>query len=413
MADVPLDLTAYSNVLKDVYEVGIAEAVNHCHYFMDRIKKNVEDIDFVGKQAIIPVEYADNEGFAFRSIATEPALPVAGVPKWTQSKTPIRGCYGVLRIDSPTIKASRSDKGAFAKGLDTLVRNLKNGIARDMNRILLGDGYGMLSLGGTTSGSTTINLATFPGVKWIRNGMLVDIRTLTTGAIVTNGSAALVSARSASGNTFVVPAAVSCTVLEGIFRAGALGVEMMGIKGIINNADPAGGDLQGIDRMSYPEWQSYVFDNPLGTGGTDRAISLRLMDQACDKAELENGGHVSIIVTTPAIRRNYTNLLIADRRFVKDLKLDGGHTGVAYSHSHEIPIMADPDCYKGHMYFVDESTLNRYVMADWGWLDEGTGILKWNSGYASFTAVMEAYMEIGCSNPSRNTVIKDIDETEV
>lgn len=411
MADTPLTLTAYDEVLKDVYEVGIAEVLNHSTVLMDHIKRNTKSIDFVGRQAIIPVELQDNEGFAFKSIATEPALPDAGVPVWDQSKTPIRGCFGTLRIDDPTMSASKNDKGAFAPALDRMVKNLKTAMLADMNRVMHGNGSGVLTVCGTTSAATKVVTAAYPGVKWIRNGMKVDIRTISSGTIVTDGSNILVSGRDPTvGDVhFDVPDVVTTASTEAVYRAGARRVEMMGIRGAIDRADPPTGDFQGIDRATYAQWQATVLDNPQGTGGTVRTLTLDLMQQAMDESEITNTGKVSLIMTTAPIRRKYLDLLVSDKRFVGGyMTLDGGFKALDYD---GIGMVADKDCYQGYMYFIDESTFGRYIMEDWGWLQKDGTILKWNTGYASYTAAYRSYMELGCKNPSANTVIRDIDET--
>lgn len=409
-----LSLTTYTNVLKDVYEAGIAEVLNHSHYTMDIFEKDTESIDFAGKQAVIPVEYGDNEGYGARSIATKPALPTPGVPLWTQSKTPIRFVVGSIGVDEPTMLASERDKGAFAKAMDTAIRNLKNGMYRDCNRMIHSDGSGLLCLCDTTSGATKIELPVYPGVKWIRNTMLVDIRTLTTGVAVANGDSVAVSGRDDSliDPHFDVPAVVTAAVTEGVYREDAMNVEPMGLRGIINRSDPPAGYLQGIQRSVYEAWQAYVFDNPQGTGGTDRALTGRLMAQAVDKVEMEKGGHVDVIATTPALLRNYV-FNVCPNRFAETMKLDAGWEGLKYTHGHPIVIMADPDCYKGHMYFIDKTTFRWYVMADWHWLARDGSVLKWEAGYANFMAYFEKYYELGCKNPSKNTVIKDLDETEI
>lgn len=57
---------------------------------------------------------------------------------------------------------------------------------------------------------------------------------------------------------------------------------------------------------------------------------LDLMQQAWDLAE-ENGGEISLIMTSRTQRRKYLALVKADGRFVNNLTMDGGYEALISS----------------------------------------------------------------------------------
>ena len=177
----------------------------------------------------------------------------------------------------------------------------------------------------------------------------------------------------------------------------------MGLAGIIDNANPASGALQGLDVSTYPWWKANVLDN----GGTPRAITEVLMQTAMDTTETQSDGEVSAIYTSYGVRRAYQALLQADRVYQNVMKFDGGFKALNYN---DIPLFADKDCQANTLYFLDEDHLKLYRLSDWEWMQEDGAILSRVSGEDAYEAVMYKYCELGCSSRNAQTVLKDITE---
>jgi hypothetical protein len=117
------------------------------------------------------------------------------------------------------------------------------------------------------------------------------------------------------------------------------------------------------------------------------------MQQAWDGAE-EEGGEISLLLTTRAVRRRYLALVRADGRFVNTMTLDGGFDALEYNGK---PLVVDRHCLPNRIYFLDESTLAIYRMSDLDWMDDDGAILSRVSGYDAYEAVLYFYATMGCS----------------
>ena len=138
----------------------------------------------------------------------------------------------------------------------------------------------------------------------IRVGQRVDILVKATGA-TTAGVVGTTVASITSATVFVVadapatPASIDNTYA--VYVSGNRANEMMGLSGIFSATDT----LQGLDVATYPWWKA----NILANGGSGRAISETLMQQAMDTTEVNSNGNVSAIYTTYGVRRAYIALL--------------------------------------------------------------------------------------------------------
>jgi hypothetical protein len=128
------------------------------------------------------------------------------------------------------------------------------------------------------------------------------------------------------------------------------------------------------------------------------------MQQAFDLAE-EEGGEVSLIMTSRTQRRKYLSLVKADGRFVNTMNLDGGFSALDYN---EVPLVVDRHCYPGRIYFLDESTLALYRMSDINWMEDDGAILSRVSGKDAYEAVLYLYATLGCRACNKNALLEDL-----
>lgn len=180
---------------------------------------------------------------------------------------------------------------------------------------------------------------------------------------------------------------------------GNSGKDMMGIKGTIDDGT-AVATLQGITRSS-DTWFKSQYD---ANGGVNRPLTLGLIQKVlslCEKAD----GKISLILTTFDLRDTYAALLVADKRFVNTLTLDGGWKALEYN---GIPIVADVDAIANRMYFMDETTHKIYRMSDFDWMDRDGAILSRVSGKDSYEATLYLYANLGVDNCRKNGVLVDV-----
>jgi len=185
--------------------------------------------------------------------------------------------------------------------------------------------------------------------------------------------------------------------------------EYLPFEGIVDGADSQGNRivsaLQGITRSSNIWWDANVIDN----NGTNEDMTLDKIQQAYELGEIIGQGRTSLIMSPYALRRAYVDLMIIDRRYVKDLKLDGGFSAVEYSGGGEpVPWVVDYMAPANTLWFLDEKTLAFYRASDMDWMDLDGAVLRKVDSKDEYEATAYAYMNLGCSACNKNTVRRDL-----
>lgn len=390
-------LSAISDILKNQYLGPIREQLNNDIILLSRLEKDDESV--VGKNFTIPLHIGRNEGIG--ATTDGGTLPTAGNQSYKETIVPMRYLYGRIQLTGPSMKASRSNEGAFVRALESEMKGLARDLKSDLNRQLFGDGSGLLA---TCASASTVNITVDSTAK-LRVGMKVDILVSADGS-VTAGVAGATITSITSATVFVVntapatPASIGATY--GVYRAGARNLEIMGLGGIVTNADPASGALQGLAVASYPVWKASVL-----TDSSNRAISESLMQTAIDTVSQAGDGEVSAIYTTFGVRRAYQALLTTDRQYVNTMDLKGGAKAIAYDN---MPIIADKNCPANKMYFIDENALKFYRLSDFDWMQEDGAVLSRVSGSDAYEATMFLYSELGTSARNAHAVLDKITE---
>ena len=387
-------LTTLDDILKVQYLGPIRDQLNNSSVLYSRLEKNSDSV--VGKNFTIPLHYGRNEGVGARGEGT--ALPAAGNQAYKDCIVPMRYQYGRIQITGPTIKASRSNEGAFVRAVDSEMRGLEKDMKASMNRQAFGDGTGLLATV-AASGSGTSTVVVDSTAK-LRVGMPIDIIVKTTGA-ATAGVAGTSVASITDTTTFTIAdtLAGSPAATYGVYIAGSRNNEMMGLSGIVS----ATATLQGLAVADYPWWKAKVLAN----SGSNRAISDTLLQTAIDTLEANSSGMCTAMYTSFGVRRAYQALLTATKQLVNTQELKGGYKAITYN---DLPIIADKDAPANKIFVVDENELQVFRLGDFDWMQEDGAILSRVSGYDAYEAVLYVYQELGTSMRNAHVLIGDITE---
>jgi len=128
-----------------------------------------------------------------------------------------------------------------------------------------------------------------------------------------------------------------------------------------------------------------------------------MFDMVEEKAGKDYGPNV--IMTTRAIRREYLELMQADRRNVNTMELDGGWSALDYN---GVPLMVDNDAIDGVIFFLTTRDLQLYRMSDYDWMQKDGAILSRISGYDTYEAVLFRYAELGVKNRATQGILMDL-----
>lgn len=445
-------LSNYSEVLKTFYLPAIQEQINHDTILMDKIALGPQE-DVAGKNFTINMHYGRSGGIGAR--ADGGALPEADYQKYKTATVPMRYNYGRVTFSGPTIAATRSERGSYADVIDSEITGIVRDMKKDINRQLWGCGYGILSRWQSGT-STTIVLekayrgntngdgfgCTFGG-KYLKeqpHAVLAqlttksgstctvftvtsdDIASITTFTKGTTSDTIVVGTdpgTPAAGTYFCRPGAVR-SIASASVAAGYARLEMVGLRGLVTNQDldeiamfdgtntgyTTNDPLQGLAVGTYDWWKAIV-DSSSTRYGAQRALTLKMMDKMFDDVE-ENAGKdygPDMILTTRAIRREYTELCRADRRVVNTMTLDGGWSAIDYN---GIPFTVDNDAIDGEIYFLTLKDIARYRMSDFEWMEKDGSVFSRLTGYDAYEATLFAYMELGCRRRNSQGVLCDL-----
>lgn len=444
-------LSNYDEVLKTFYLPAIQEQLNQDNILSDLIDTNEKDIS--GKDAKIQCHYGRTKGLGAR--ADGGALPDGDYQRFKMATVPMKYNYGRVVFSGPTIAATRDEKGAYARVVDTEITGIVQDMQKEINRQLWGCGYGVLarwltgvgttvtvqkkyrsnSVGGDGFGSTfgqkyLEEMAT--GVWNIPQSASAAITTMTVGTTDMAPTAfddseanydtiTVTDTSTPIGGTYIVRKGSSRTGTSAT-AAGYPRLEMMGLRGIatdedldqiaVFNASNAGfgvnDPFQGLATATYTWWKANIDKHASGRYGGQRALNLTLFQKMFDKVEQKAGKEYGpdLILSTSAIRREYIELMLADRRQVNEMKIEGGWKGISYN---GVLFYVDPtDAIDGEIYFLTTRDLQVYRMSDYDWMNKDGAVLSRITGYDAYEAVLFRYAELGCNRRNTQGVICDL-----
>lgn len=390
-----LDLSAYDSMLKDDYGPKVVSLINKRVKLLDMFTKNGDtSLAADGRQVLYPIHTSRNTGAG--AVGENKTLPVAGNQGTSQVKIPYRYNYGRIQLTTQTIKASKTNKGAFKKAMEFEMKGMVNDLARQRNRQLWGFGVGILCRVNAGQGSgTTINVkdpygvtGTVGAARLIQLGdNIVFVRNATpTSAtdsdIVGSTGSRTVSSIASDFSSVTFDAATGATLNDNdmfVLSPGdsdtqsSVNKETMGLLGIVDDGTYVG-TLFNITRSSTLQYKSTV----LTLNGDLSFDVLQRLEDLCD----EKGGPINQWHSHHSVRREYIKLLIVAKRFVGDQNMnpDAGIAGAALTDKltfNEKPWKADRMAPYGTIFGIDSSNAVRYVNCEGEWADDdGTILLR-------------------------------------
>lgn len=398
-------MTTVDNILKEVYESGVQDQLQSDIKTLKRIERSSEGITHTvgGKYVRFGVRTKRNHGIGARS--ENEALPIARTQSYEDAQVSLKYLYGSLELTGQAFELAEKDYQAFASVLDQEVNGLKEGLKKDQNRQVYGDGSGVLATA-TAAGTTTTFVTT--NAQYVEEGMFVDI--IDSDGSTVNHNAVEVTGISESAGVFTITvgtAGVATASGDKMYRDNSKDKEVTGFGKIIATT----GSLYGIDPATVGVWKATVEAN----GGTNRALSEGLMIATVDKIKKKGGGVPTVIWTSPGVRRSYFNLLVQQRRTTNTQEFTGGFKGLAFvTDEGEIPVMNDEDAPPNEMQFVNEKEIKLYEAGDWSFMNrDGSNwsrVVTSAGKFDAYEATLYKYAEIGTHRRNAHGKLDDITE---
>lgn len=408
------DLSAAGNVLKTRYLGPIREQLNNKTILMNKINRKDQSIS--GKSFTIPLHTSRNAS-AGVGRADGGTLPTAGNQGYETAVVPNAYLYGRIEITGPTIRAARDNAGAFVEAVKSEVNGLTRDFSRAFNRQLHGDGRDALAFWNGADNATPATVDDDQGNAFVHLPSagtltcdLIDASDDTTklgDSIVTTLGAKGASSYSLAWTGVVAGSADGdYLVLED-----TLGYQLMGIAGIIDDGDPvvpAGGGtktgLHGLAVATKTFWKAQMFEN----SGTKRDLTLALMQEPLSAIATNSDfdeSDVKFLLSNYNIRDKYVSLLVADKRFVNTMTLDGGFKAVDFN---GIPLVPDPQCKRSGIFYVVPESLVILRTSDFDWAEKDGAVLSRVANKDAYEAYMFHYGNLACVARNANAYLGDL-----
>lgn len=450
-------LSNYEEALKEFYLSPVQDQLNNDTILMSILGSRVNETDVSGKEAVIDCHYGRTTGTGAR--ADGGTLPTPGYQKYKTVKVPMKYNYGRVQFTGPTIAATRNDRGAFVRVIESEINGMVTDSKQEFNRQMWGCGYGVVARWNATGSATSYNLerayrsnsaggdgfgSTF-GAKYLKENnsavpvvLTVAASVITTATVdATNIAVSAITEVKASGYDTITCTNPSVTEAAGTFYVrpgnmatynsstndGSARLEMMGLRGIVSDNNPnqvalftataaelpssSSDGLQSLSAGTYTWWKAIVKTHPSGRYAGQRPIDFDLMQECFDDVEIAAGKDYGpdLILTTHAIRREYIALCRADRRQINTMTLEGGWSAIEYN---GVPFTVDRDAIDGEIYFLTTGDLELYRMSDFEWMQKDGAILNRVADADAYEATLFRYAEFGCRRRNSQLVLCDI-----
>jgi hypothetical protein len=401
------NLTTLDGLFKEVYMPRIRGQFYKDVPAYKRLQRQTDKSVFNGKTTHIAAHYRRSQAVGAR--AELAALPAAQQQGITQMTLEVKRIYGKIKLSGPVVRQSKSNTGAFASALRMEMDGIRESVGYDVGRqIVFGDGTGKLAQASGAGTATTALVVDNPGVDHLYEGMLIDI--YTSGGTQEVNSIEI-TAVNRSTNTVTLASAQTWSNDSFVYREDARNEEVTGLAAILDDGTRAS-TFQGLSRSTY----TWLNANMLGNSGTNRSLTLRLVDDLCLEAQKNGGGGngPSAIYSQHVHSQNYADLCRVDRRFNPEvMTLDGGYEAVEVTHrGGKCVWISDRMCRDNEIWGVREDDLILFELTPLDWWDEdGTVLHRALDGSDALEAMMLTEMQLGAQCCNRSTVLDDISES--
>lgn len=379
------DLTVLNAILRDQYLGPVVEQLNNEVLLLQRLESRDQEI--FGRQAIVPIHIGRSGGIGARGESKQ--LPGPGNQRYSTATYDLKYLYGRVRVTGPAMARTRSEAGAFLQALKSELDGIRADLRKDTARQVYGNGDGRIATCGASGPSTTVTLASREPLDkgQLYTGMVVDIGTSADPDVVV--AATTITAVNPATPSITIGSSVTVTGANFVFRAGSVDGTTNVVYEIDNGlgklvSTTAGLTVGGINSGTTIEWDN-IRD---ATGG---ALSLDLMMQLFNRSRIP-GADPSLLIGSFGVQRNFWNAFQSKVQYTEPTTLRGGFRSLDFNGT---PFVADIDAPWGRLYLLDERYIKVFSNSNWRFLDEDGNVLKWQTDFDAFDAVLARYMNLG------------------
>lgn len=383
-----ITLSSAENVLKDVYLGVIADQINtKTNPLFSAIKRSTRNI--VGKEVNVVAPIGINGGIMAGEETS--SLPEGVNRPYLSFRAPLKNLYGRFEISDKAMRCSSSNVNSFVNLLQDGMDSLLKASIFNLSRMIYGDGTGKLCSLTITSGKPVA----IDNAEAVAPGMFVDIYS-SEGAVKEEN--VFVKAVDKVSKTISLGASKTLATGDVLFVHGSKDNEIVGLKGIVNNAT-----LYGVNKTDFPVMNAKTY-----TGTASTAFDEDYVQSIIDDLEMA-GTDVNFINCSYELKRIYQKYMTLYKKNIEWTTLPDGMKVITHFGT---PIVPTNQVGAGEAYFLNTNDFTFFELGDWNWLEDEAGrVLKQHPTKAAYSATLVKYTELLCHKPSGVAFCKSIPTT--
>ena len=406
-------LTTLSAVMKQFYLGPLQDQLNNEIMAFDLFQK--EKVDWVGREAIIPVRTARNNSPAFSADAS---LPPVGQQTYASLTVSAKYLYGRMEIQGPAIAQAKASVGAFINGLqvelDGAMETVKN--SADQAMFTGGGAVGFLNERENFNADTNIefsgNIDLIPETAAAKvAGTLVRLDTYKSIAVTMYRDAGAKQHIKFDGPVDTRDIDGQGTAAAGTAHLVIIGnktAESMGIYGNLGEKTHFG-----VDRSTGTDVVLQSIVRAANTAGTGDRVDLETgrMQAILDDIATASGSTPDCMIAHYVFRQQYVGQLsftsAATTATSRTKSVDNGDAGfdMGSLSFNGIPLKVSRHCGKGLVIFLHTKSWSLVQIEDPNLADLDGNVLSRVTGSDSYEAYVRYYYNLVCKMPNRNAIL--------
>lgn len=358
---------------------------------LDRIRSQTRHE--VGETCRVVLQTSRNGGTSFVPDAGSDNLTPAGSQGLNKAEYNYTNGYQQVSFQETVLAKTASNAQSVAQALSVEVDGAVSDLRKQLTRCLFLNGDALIATCGTTSGSTTVNLAAASGHTalergWIFPGSVIDIGTTTDEDVIADGvTVTSVSDSATTPQITISGSAVTTSASHFVSlanaRQGTTSYEPNGLRNIVSTSTTLGG------LAASAPWVAAAQD----TTTTTLTISKLLDSQRAVRQR--TGNQPSFLLTGLLQEQRLYEVLQQQVRYISEKDLGTGSVSKPTWNGSEI--MAHQDCPDTDLYFGRMENLFIVASKEPHWQNEYTGtpkILEWIPNSTRFGAVLMYHFNV-------------------
>ncbi len=385
-----VSLQSAENALKSFYLDAVKDSIDmKTTPFLAKVEQSSADV--YGKDVNKIIRLGFHGGVVSGTETGD--LPKSDAAKYLKLTASLKNLYGTIEISDKAIRATQGNESGLVNLLNGEMENLLRGAKYNFNRMLMGDGTGLL---GTYELCENRIEMVVENAAILEVGMVVNLCDFSGDPYENGKQKMVVSIDPIESKVKLAGDPIPEGFICGQLRIDAVDEEMTGLAALFNEKP-----IYGLTEEEYKKIKpiDYYLDN---------AIDEQTILKVIDAVEARSGSAPNMIICSFGVRRALINYFTSVGTRLQTMDLEGGYKSISLN---GIPVIADRFCTKGTMYLINTDDFKLCQLGDWQWMESEDGkILHQIPGKPVYTATLVKYAELLCTRPNAQARICGIEE---